>query len=130
MSIHKNHIPMNVINQLLLKVILLPQNVYERLGINRVHLRSILTTKLIMDDRRPNSFEQLRQKKSDKPVRLATLVTIFISALMGMFFLVSFSMGKDYTNHLTFYFFMYIVLLSSTLISDFTSVLIDVRDNY
>src|SRR5438309_10827690 len=109
---------MNVINQLLLKVILLPHSAYERLGVNTIHLRSILKTKLIMDDRRPNTFQQLQQKKSGKPVRFATLGTILISTLMGLFFLVSFSIGKDYTNHLTFYFFMYIVLLSSTLISD------------
>src|ERR1700712_2420618 len=121
---------MNFINKLLLKLTLLPGHLYQRLGINTSQLKSILTIKLIMDDRRPNTFQQFQQKKSGKPVTFATLGTMLISALMGLFFLVTFSIGKDYVNHLTFYFFIYIVLLSSTLISDFTSVLIDVRDNY
>ncbi|HKG67497.1 MAG TPA: hypothetical protein VKA92_01420 [Segetibacter sp.] len=121
---------MNVVNKFLLSVVLFPQLLYTRLGVNVPHLRSILTTKLIMDDRRPNTFQQVQQKKSEKPVSSATLGTIVISVFMGLFLLASFSMGKDYVNHLTIYFTFYIVLLSSTLISDFTSVLIDVRDNY
>lgn len=121
---------MNVINKFLLSVVLFPQSVYMRLGVNVLHLRSILTTKLIMDDRRPNAFQQLQRKRSEKPVSSATLGTIVMSVFMGLFFLISFSAGKDYINHLTIYFTVYIVLLSSTLISDFTWVLIDVRDNY
>ncbi len=121
---------MNVINKFLLGIVLFPQSLYKRLGVNVLHLRSILTTKLMMDDRRPNTFQQVQRKKSEKPVASATLGTIALSAIMGLFFLVSFSMGRNYVTHLTVYFSIYIVLLSSTLISDFTSVLIDVRDNY
>ena len=121
---------MNVINKFLLAVVLFPQSLYKRLEVNVPHLRSILTTKLIMDDRRPNAFQQTQQKKSEKPVASATLGTIALSAVMGLFFLTSFSMGKDDINHFTVYFSIYIVMLASTLISDFTSVLIDVRDNY
>jgi len=121
---------MNVINKFLLSVVLLPQSLYTRLGVNTFHLKAILTTKLIMDDRRPNTFQQMRHKKSEKPVSSATLGTILMSVILGVFFLVSFSVGKDYVNHLTIYFSIYIFMLSSILISDFTSVLIDVRDNY
>ena len=121
---------MNVVNKFLLGVVMLPHSLYARLGVNVSHLRSILTTKLIMDDRRPNTFQQVQRKKPDKPVTFATLGTLLMSAFMGLFFLISFSIGKDYVNHLTIYFSLYIVLLSSTLIADFTSVLMDVRDNF
>lgn len=98
------------------------------MDVNVVHLRSILRTKLIMDDRRPNTFNQNRKKK--KQVNAATVGTMLLSAVMGAFFLFSFTVGKDYVTHLTIYFTMYIFLLASSLISDFTSVLIDIRDNY
>ena len=113
---------MNVINRFLLNTALLPKSIYAKLGVNVPHLKSILTTKLIMDDRRPNTFQQTRHKKSDKPVASATLGTIAFSAMLGLFFLGSFSVGKDYVNHLTIYFSIYIVMLASTHISDFTSV--------
>ena len=83
-----------------------------------------------MDDRRPNTFQQIQQKKSEEPAKWATIGTMVMSAVLGMVLLASFKVGKDYVSHLTIYFFIYTVLLSSILISDFTSVLIDVRDNY
>jgi ABC-2 type transport system permease protein len=121
---------MNPINKLILAIILAPKVIYQRLGVNVMHLKSILTTKLIMDDRRPNAFQQVQNKRTEKPTASATIGTILMSAVMGLFFLVSFSVGNDYVNHLTVYFSVYIVILASTLISDFTSVLIDIRDNY
>ena len=84
----------------------------------------------MMDDRRPNTFQQTQQKKKAKQVKSATLGTMVLSALLGGFFLFGFFVGKDYVTHLTIYFTLYIFMLASTLITDFTSVLIDVRDNY
>jgi hypothetical protein len=120
---------MNIINRFFLRIVLLPSALYDRMGVNVFHLRAILQTKLLMDDRRPNTFQQTGIRKN-KQVTLATLGTMFLSALMGSFFLLSFFVGKDYVTHLTIYFSMYIFLLASSLISDFTSVLIDIRDNY
>ncbi len=119
----------NIINRFFLNAVLLPSSLYKRMGVNVSHLKSILHTKLLMDDRRPNTIQQTRAKK-DGNITGATLGTMLISALMGAFFLVSFFAGKDYVTHLTIYFSMYIFLLASSLISDFTSVLIDIRDNY
>lgn len=119
----------NIINRFLLSTVLLPSALYKRMGVDVSHLKSILHTKLIMDDRRPNTIQQTRQKK-DGNITGATLGTMFISAVMGACFLFSFFVGKDDVTHLTIYFSMYIFLLASSLISDFTSVLIDIRDNY
>jgi hypothetical protein len=82
-----------------------------------------------MDDRRPNSIHQTRQAKQKKPISFATLGMMLFSSLLGIFFLVSFAVGKDMVTSLTIYFSFYIFVLASTLIADFTSVLIDVRDN-
>jgi hypothetical protein len=82
-----------------------------------------------MDDRRASSFQQTRAQKNKKPIKLATLGTMFLTLMMGAFFLFSFFIGNDDVTKGTIYFSMYIFMLASTLISDFTSVLIDVRDN-
>jgi hypothetical protein len=82
-----------------------------------------------MDDRRPNSIHQTRQKKQVKPISFATLGLMLFSVILGSIFLVSFAVGNDDITKLTIYFSFYIFVLASTLISDFTSVLIDVRDN-
>jgi ABC-2 type transport system permease protein len=121
---------MNIINKGLLKLVLLPARFYENAGIDTTQLNAILSTKLLMDDRRPNALRQVQQRQKDKPVNSATIMTMVFSALMGLVFLVSFGFGDNRTTQLTLYFSFFIVMLAMSLISDFTSVLIDVRDNY
>lgn len=120
---------MNIINRIFLKLVLLPMPVYRKFGINILQLRSILVTKLIMDDRRPGTLYHTQTRKN-KPVKAATLITMVLSAVMGLVFLVAFNTGFDYFTKLTIYFSLFFVMLSATLIADFTSVLIDVRDNF
>ncbi len=120
---------MNIINRILLAILLLPKRFYRNLGVNLDQLQVILKYKLIMDDRRPNSIHQTQKKKQQKPIRLATVGTMLYSMILGLFFLVGFALGKDDSTKFTIYYSMYIFILVSILIADFTSVLIDVRDN-
>jgi len=94
------------------------------------HLKAILVAKLTMDNRRPAAFQQVRATKEKKELNKATLKTMFFSLIMGLFFLFSFAIGNDITTQLTFFFSMFIFMLAATLITDFTSVLIDTRDNF
>ena len=123
---------MNIFNEALLKIVLAPKKLYAGWGISVPQLKSILIYKLLMDDRRPNSIQQTRQRShhSKKEINNASIGTILMSGLMGIFFLMVFRLGNDHITHLTFYFAMFITFLCMILISDFTSVLIDVRDNY
>jgi len=122
---------MNFANRALLKLFLFPKKIYSNSGINTSQLESILTTKLLMDDRRPAALAQNRRRqKTKKEVSNATLNTMLMSAILGCVFLFSFSLNAPATVQLTFYFSYFIFMLASSLISDFTSVLIDVRDNY
>lgn len=120
---------MHVLNRALLKGILLPKGLYRRMGINTGLLRAILVTKLTIDDRRPNSMQMVR-KRDEKPINAATIGTIFMSALLGLLYLGAFFFSDDEATSLMFYFSLFFFMLSASLISDFTSVLIDVRDNY
>ncbi|MCK6692800.1 MAG: hypothetical protein L6Q97_11935 [Thermoanaerobaculia bacterium] len=121
---------MNRINKALLALALLPRNLYRRWGIDVSQLSAILTAKLIMDDRRPNSIQANRHQRGDgKEVKNATIGTIILSTVMGLVFLFAFAFGNDHVTRLTVYFGMFIIMLCMLLVSDFTSVLIDVRDN-
>lgn len=121
---------MNVINRSLLKFALLPSAMYRNMGVNLPQLKAILHTKLTMDDRRPSSIQQARKTQSKKPVSRATVGTMVLSAVLGLIYLLFFSIGADKVTQLSFYFSMFFFMLSMSLVSDFTSVLIDVRDNF
>jgi ABC-2 type transport system permease protein len=98
---------MNAINRAFLKLALLPKGIYKKMGVHIPHLTSILRTKLIMDDRRPTTLHQTRRNKAKKPVNLATVGTMFISALLGLLYLMSFSVGNDKNTQLTFYYSLF-----------------------
>jgi len=119
-----------MINRFFLALVLLPSALYQRIGVNTNHLRAILLVKLTMDDRRPNSIHQTKKKQQKKPIKWATLGTMLMMTLLGIFFIIPFFFTKNPTTQFTLYFTFFIFMLASTLITDFTSVLIDVRDNY
>lgn len=121
---------MNFINKGFLQLALAPRGVYKRMGVNTRHLKAILIAKLTIDDRRPNTVHQAQRRKKDKPINAATLGTILVSALLGLLYLLAFTIGQDMITKLTFYFSFFFFMLAASLISDFTAVLIDVRDNY
>lgn len=120
---------MNWINRFFLTILLAPKGFYRKLDVDLNQLTSILKYKLIMDDRRPNSIHLTQKRKQEKPIQLATLGTMLYSMVIGALFLVGFALGKDDGTKFTIYYSMYIFILISILIADFTSVLIDVRDN-
>jgi|Laugresp1bdmlbsn_1035097.scaffolds.fasta_scaffold00449_1 hypothetical protein len=124
---------MNIIDKFLLTLVLLPKRIYQKIGIDFLKLKSILHFKLVMDDRRSTSMELMRMRPGNSPKEAAKSSAIFnfiLNAIMGIIFLLAFSVGKDNITHLTSYFSLFVIYLSMMLISDFTSVLIDVRDNF
>ena len=121
---------MNFIDRFLLWFFLLPEGIYKKAGINMDQLKAILTAKLTIDNRRPNSFGGNNRRKSEKKeVSKATITTMLGSLLVGLFLLFSFMAGVDITTKMSLFTTMFIFMLCVTLITDFTSVLIDIRDN-
>lgn len=120
---------MNSINKFFLKIALLPAFFYKKIGVDTYKLQSLLVMKLIMDDRRVSALQQTRDRKKNKPVKAATLGSMFISLVMGFMYLFAFAFGENRITHFTFFFSFYIFMLATMLIADFTNVLIDVRDN-
>ena len=119
---------MNKISAFFFWLAMLPAKLYEQMGANRAQLAMILRYKLIMDDRRPNTFQQTQVNRKKEGVSRATYGTMLIALFMGLLNLIAFAMGADDITYFTIYFSFFLFLLSATLISDFTSVLIDPRD--
>lgn len=119
---------MNKISAFFFWLAMLPVKLYEQMGANRAQLALILRYKLIMDDRRPNTFQQTQVNRRKEGVSRATYGTMLIALFMGLLNLIAFAMGADDITYFTIYFSFFLFLLSATLISDFTSVLIDPRD--
>ena len=121
---------MNKFNKFLVNLFLLPKGLYKKMGCNIKQLEAILVLKLMMDDRRPSAFNQMkRNQKQKKEITNATLFGMIGSLMMGLFFLMFFIFDNDVSNF-TIYFTSFCALLALTLISDFTNVLLDVRDNF
>ena len=116
-------------NRYIINFVLLFKPIFQKFGVDPEQLRIILTTKMKMDDRRPNVYNQQRQKKKKEVNNASWLVMLFLG-ITGLFFTYLLaSLKQPFLAH-TVYFSAFMVMLAVTLISDFTNVLIDVRDNY
>ncbi|PTT00219.1 hypothetical protein DBR11_10315 [Pedobacter sp. HMWF019] len=116
-------------NKFIIKVIMLFAPLMNRWGIDTNQLKIILAIKLTMDVRRPNTFTQAKTNSS-KPVNGVNTMSLVISFIMGIFYTMLLAFLKVPLLGHTIYFTLIMVSLTLTLISDFTSVLIDTKDNY
>jgi ABC-2 type transport system permease protein len=103
----------------------------QRAGVDTYQLYQILRIKLMMDERRPKAMFTARKAMNNGNTRvqspwLVTVLTIFMGVFIG---LVLFLNKMPYVGQ-TLYFLIFMVLMSITLISDFTSVLLDTRDQF
>ncbi len=95
------------------------------LGADYSQFEILLITKLITDFRRsPDSFQSMGQKKR------SFMYQLFTFSIFGLLFgIASLSIG-DLALGLTIFFSIVMVSLTMTLLSEFTTVLFDHRDNY
>lgn len=117
-------------NKLLLKLMMLPKGLYVRMGADLSQLRALLEVKLKMDDRKPISTMNMGAKKK-KPPRFTSFWTAFISFFTGIIYILPMlALRKEPILGMWAYFTFFLFLLSFTLITDFSSVLLDTRDKY
>ena len=105
--------------------------VLEKTGVDTEQLYHILKVKLLIDGRRPSAMFAGRRKATATSGKATTswavsLVTLLMGAFLGA---VLFIFQMPLVGQ-TVYFSMFMVLMSLTLITDFTTVLLDVRDQY
>ncbi|MFD2145502.1 hypothetical protein [Mucilaginibacter antarcticus] len=116
-------------DKILLKIVGLLNPLLQKTGVNIAQLHEILRIKLLMDNRRPRSiFGHKKNKTEGKPTSslLATIMMVFMGLLMCF---VLFITTQPLAGQ-ALYFSIFMVMMAITLISDFTSVLIDSRDQF
>ena len=121
---------MNFIDKFLLRISLSPAGTYRKMGIDTFQLKSIVTTKLILDDRRPNSIRQWQKNKGKKSVKAGTIKTFLFNLLLGLMFMGAMVASENPQIQLVIFYTMFMAVIATMLMSDFSTLLIDPRDNY
>ncbi|MEC3878939.1 hypothetical protein [Parapedobacter sp. 10938] len=114
-------------NKLILRILLLPTFLWKHLGVDLEKLRLILQVKLEMDKRRPMMAWLAGAKK--KPSNTSFLQPV-VMMLMGAMLLVYYFILDDAYVAGSFYFFSLMCVLALMLISEFSTILLDTRDQF
>ena len=109
----------------ILKVLDTFQSVFRKLNIDYTVMRKILELKLTMDQRRvPTILSQNTKKKEGNQF----LKSLWIYALYGLTLVPFVFLGDNYLFQISIITGIAMFILSTSMISDFSSVLLDVRD--
>lgn len=103
--------------------------VIAKTGVDIVQLNEILRIKLLMDNRRPKAMFAAR-KNAKNSGRQSPWMINFFTLMVGFFIGLVLTLNKMPYVGQTYYFLIFMVLMALTLISDFTTVLIDTRDQF
>ena len=108
-----------------LKFLALFKPIFKRLGIDYEAMEKILRIKLTMDERRvPTIFNDARKKKDGNQF----LKSLWIYGLYGLMLIPFMVLGDHYIFQMSIVFGMIMFILMTSMIADFSSVLLDVRD--
>jgi len=116
-------------DKIFLRFIALLYPVLARTGVDIQQLEEILRVKLLMDNRRPNTMFAVK-KDAKNNGKQSPWVTGFFQILMGFFIGLLLMLNQMPYVGQTYYFLVFMVLMALTLISDFTTVLVDTRDQF
>src|SRR5690625_1980111 len=110
-------------NFYVLKILDFFQLLFKKFKIDYPLLRNILAVKLLMDKRRiPTIFADVKEKNGNPFIK-----SLWIYALYGLI-LVYFVFGESYMLQMSIIFGVALFILMTALIADFSSVILDTRD--
>lgn len=103
------------------------QALFTKFGVNYPVMRRILQAKFIMDQRRvPTIFSQSAKKKGKDQNYF--IKSLWIYVLFGLLMIPFMVLGNNYIFQISIVFGILMFLVMTSMISDFSSVLLDVRD--
>ncbi|MED3803343.1 hypothetical protein P4562_15565 [Lysinibacillus xylanilyticus] len=104
------------------------QFIFVKMGVDYEIMRKILHIKLTMDERKvPTIFNQASNKNKEEQ-KYGYIKSLWIYVLMGLMLIPFMGFGQNYLFQMSIAYAMIIFIIMTTLISDFSSVLLDVRD--
>lgn len=101
---------------------------FEKMGIDYDILRNILYIKLLMDGRRVPTVFGSDKKQPDTTNKNQFMKSLWIYMLMGLVLIPFIIMKNNYLFQMGIVFGIVMFLVITSLISDFSSVLLDIRD--
>lgn len=102
------------------------KNIFQGLGIDYGGMRKILEIKLLLDSRRVSSIiQEEASKDKERNYFYRSLILYFFFGIMMVAFL---SLGSNYLFQMALIFGLFMFFMLTTLISDYSSVLLDLRD--
>lgn len=102
---------------------------FRKLGVDYEVMRKILQIKLLMDGRRvPTVFSANDNKKNEKENSNRFLKSLWVYVLMGIILIPFILMDSSYLFQMSIVFSVVMFFIMSSLISDFSTVLLDVKD--
>ncbi len=106
------------------------EKVFQRFGVDYSVMRKILQAKFIMDRRRvPTIFGQNANKKgNEKKERNQFLNSLWIYVFFSLFMIPIVIMGESYIFQMSLFYGLITFMVMTSMISDFSSVLLDIRD--
>lgn len=103
------------------------QALFTRFGVDYQVMRKILQVKLIMDQRRvPTIFNQSGKKKGNDQNHF--IKSLWMYVLFGVLMIPFIIIGNNYIFQISIVFGILMFLIMTSMISDFSSVLLDIRD--
>lgn len=104
------------------------KGIYTKMGVDYESMRLILSMKLTLDSRRTSTVMQNSNSGGDKEEKNSFNKALIMYAIMGIFIgiITMFTFNTMYKYTIVFGMFMFFIL--TIFISDFSSVLLDVRD--
>lgn len=104
------------------------QFIFVKMGVDYDSMRKILHIKLTMDERKvPTIFNQSANKNKEEQ-KYSYIKSLWIYVLIGLMLIPFMGFGQNYLFQMSIAYAMIIFIIMTTLISDFSSVLLDVRD--
>jgi len=110
-----------------MKIIHLLKPFYEMVGVNYNQMVLILETKMRMDSRKSNLVMSTSSTKDEKKESNDFLSSLWIYTVLSVFLLVVF-FYDNYMYQYTIYFSYLFMMIMATLISQFSTVILDPRD--
>lgn len=108
-----------------LKFLSVFKSIFTKLGVDYAVMERILQIKLTMDERRvPTIFNGAGKKKEGNQF----LKSLWIYGLYGLILIPFLLLGENYIFQLSLAFGMILFIMMTSMISDFSAVLLDVRD--
>lgn len=112
-------------NFLSLRILDLFKGIYTRFGIDYNIMRLIIQVKLTLDSRRLSTMSNSKTETKDKNYFYGTLIAY---GIVGVIFIPVILMNIDLRVKMSIYFSCFMIVLLTILISDFSSVILDVND--